>query len=47
MRIEVSEKRKKYNREFCEGAVWIVEESNKPIAQIVRDLGVNEDTLGN
>jgi transposase len=47
MRIEMPEKRKKYDREFREGAVRIVEESGKPIAQIARDLGVNEGTLGN
>ena len=42
MRIEMPEKRKKYDREFREGAVRIVEETNKPIAQVARDLGVNE-----
>ncbi len=41
------EKRKKYDREFREGAVRIVEETGKPIAQVPRDLGVHEGTLGN
>ena len=41
------EKRNKYDAEFREGAVRIVEESRKPIAQVARDLGVNEGTLGN
>jgi transposase len=41
------EKRKQYDREFRDGAVRIVEETGKPIAQVARDLGVNEGTLGN
>ena len=41
------EKHNEYNREFREGAVRIVKETSKPIAQIARDLGINEGTLGN
>jgi transposase len=41
MRIEMPEKRKKYDREFREGAVRIVEETGGPSAQVARDLGVN------
>ncbi len=43
----MSENRKKYDREFREGAVRIVNETNKSIAAVARDLGVNEGTLGN
>jgi transposase len=43
----MAESRKKYDQEFKDSAVRIVEESGKPIAQIARDLGVNEGTLGN
>jgi transposase len=43
----MTEIRKKFDREFKDGAVRIVQETGKPIAQVARDLGVNEGTLGN
>lgn len=37
----------RYDEDFRQGAVRIVEETGKSIAQVARDLGVNEGTLGN
>jgi transposase len=39
--------RRKYDSEFREGAVTIVRETGKPIAEVARELGVGAGTLGN
>ena len=38
---------RKFDEDFKAGAVRLVFETGKPIAQVARDLGVNEGTLGN
>ncbi len=39
--------RRKYTAEYRDHAVELVRESGKPIAEIARDLGMNEGTLAN
>lgn len=41
------EARRKFDQEFKEGAVRIVRETGKPIAQVAKDLGIHDGTLGN
>jgi transposase-like protein len=43
--VVISETRRKYDAEFREGAVRIIRETGKPIAQVARDLGIHEGTL--
>ena len=43
----MGETRRKFDQDFREGAVRLVRETGKPIAQVARDLGVNAGTLGN
>ncbi|MDT4933836.1 MAG: transposase [Pseudonocardiales bacterium] len=38
---------RKFDEDFKRGAVQLVFETGKPIAQVARELGVNEGTLGN
>ena len=38
---------RKFDEDFKQGAVRLVMETGKPIAQVARELGVNEGTLGN
>ena len=36
----------KFDEDFTSGAVRLVFETGKPIAQVARDLGINDSTLG-
>jgi transposase len=43
----MADRHRKADQVFREGAVRLVRETGKPIAQVARELGVNEGTLGN
>jgi len=43
----MAETRRKFDHDFREGAVRLVRETGKPIAQIARDLGLSAGTSGN
>ena len=38
---------RKFDEDFKHGAVQLVFETGRPIAQVARELGINEGTLGN
>jgi transposase len=38
---------RKFDEDFKQGAVQLVSQTGKPIAQVARELGINEGTLGN
>ena len=38
---------RKFDEDFKQGAVRLVFETGKPIAQVARELGINDGTLGN
>ncbi len=43
----MAETRRKFDRDFQQGAVRLVEETGRSIARVARELGINEGTLGN
>ena len=43
----MAETRRKFDHDFREGAIRMVRETGKPIAEVARDLGINAGTLGN
>ena len=43
----MSEKRRKFDQDFKDGAVDVVLTTGRPVAVIARELGVDEGTLGN
>src|SRR5205823_14525371 len=45
--MAMAETRRKFEQDFKEGAVRLVRETGKPIAQGARELGIHDATLGN
>ena len=43
----MTERRRRYDPEFKAGAVGIVRETKRSIAQVARELGIHDGTLGN
>jgi transposase len=45
--MAMAETRRRFEQDFKDGAVRLVRETGKPIAQVARDLGINDTTLNN
>lgn len=43
----MTETRRRFDQDFRDGAVRIVEETGRPIVRVARELGVNAGTLAN
>lgn len=43
----MSESRRRYDDDFKEGAVDLVVQTGRPIAEVARELGIHPGTLGN
>lgn len=43
----MTEHRRRFSPQFKAEAVQVVTETGKPIAEVARDLGINDGTLGN
>ena len=43
----MAETRRKFDADFKEGAVRLVRETGRPVAQVAKDLGINAGTLAN
>jgi transposase len=43
----MAETRRRFEQDFKDGAVRLVRETGKPIAQVARELGIHEGTLAN
>jgi transposase len=42
----MADTRRKFDQEFKAGAIRIVRETDRPVAVVARELGLNEGTLG-